>query len=263
LNKNEHRPASRVLDILELLSSCIEGLTLTEIANSIGVPKSSISPYIHTLCDRNFISINEQNSKYVIGINAFLVGSAYLKNFKILPLIKDEMQNIVNTCLETCQLGIINHGNVLYIEKVDSPKSIRLISSVGRCLPAYCTALGKALICDYSEEKLRNLYHNELKPYTKNTITDFKILQEQLKNIQKTNIALESEEVMEQIMCIAVPFRKDGQVILSMSIAIPLFRKTSEKVMLAEKLLIQAKDKIENLLDKINIDTNSFNQINS
>lgn len=251
---NEHRPTSRVLDILILLSNCAEGLTLTEIANSIGVPKSSISPYIHTLHERKFIAINRQNSKYVIGINSFLVGSAYLKNLNVLPVIKEEMQYIVNKCYETCNLGIIDQENVLYIEKVDSPESIRLISYVGKCLPAYCTALGKALMCDYSEDKLRNLYNNELKAYTKNTITNFNVLSEQLRNVQKANFAYENEEVMDQLICIAVPIRKNGQVAMAISVSIPIFRRTPEKITLVKKLLIQAKDKIETLLDKLNID---------
>lgn len=256
--QTEHRPTSRVLDILELLSSSTEGYTLTEIADAINIPKSSIFPVIHTMNQRRFISINKQTSKYIIGINTFAVGSFYLNKLDILELIKEEMKHIVDEGLETCQLGVLDKTDVLYIAKIDSLQPIRLISSVGNRLPAYCTALGKSLLCDYSISKLRTLYHNKLKSYTKNTITNFDVLHEQLVVIRETNIAMECEESTDHIKCIAVPVYKDNRIVLSISVAIPTFRETPEKIELIKKLLIQSKNKIETLMNNLNSDINAI-----
>lgn len=256
--QTEHRPTSRVLDILELLSSSTEGYTLTEIADAINTPKSSIFPVIHTMNQRRFISINKQTSKYIIGINTFAVGSFYLNKLDILELIKDEMKHIVDEGLETCQLGVLDKADVLYIAKIDSLQPIRLISSVGTRLPAYCTALGKALLCDYSNSKLSNLYPNELKALTKNTITNIDILHKQLVSIRETNIAMEFEESTDHIKCIAVPVRKDNIVVLSISVSIPTFRESKEKIELIKSLLIQSKNKIETLMNNLNSDINAF-----
>lgn len=256
--QTEHRPTSRVLDILELLSSSTEGYTLTEIADAINTPKSSIFPVIHTMNQRRFISINKQTSKYIIGINTFAAGSLYLNKLDILELIKEEMKHIVDEGLETCQLGVLDKADVLYIAKIDSFQPIRLISSVGTRLPAYCTALGKALLCDYSNSKLMTLYHNELKALTKNTITNIDILHKQLISIRETNIAMEFEESTDYIECIAVPIRKDNIVVLAISVSIPTFRQTPEKIELVKKLLIQAKNKIETFITNLNSDINAF-----
>lgn len=256
--QTEHRPTSRVLDILELLSSSTEGYTLTEIADAINTPKSSIFPVIHTMNQRRFISINKQTSKYIIGINTFAVGSFYLNKLDILELIKDEMKHIVDEGLETCQLGVLDKADVLYIAKIDSLQPIRLISSVGTRLPAYCTALGKALLCDYSNSKLRNLYPNELKALTKNTITNIDVLHKQLVSIRETNIAMEFEESTDHIKCIAVPVRKDNIVVLSISVSIPTFRESKEKIELIKSLLIQSKNKIETLMNNLNSDINAI-----
>lgn len=259
MTKDEHRPTSRVLDILELLAFSPEGYTLTEIANAINAPKSSIFPVIHTLLQRKFIAMDKQTSKYVIGINSFAVGSSYTEKLSIPSFINEEMHHIVDKGLETCQLGILDKDKVLYMAKVDSSEPIRLISSVGKKLPAYCTALGKALLCDYSISELHALYPKGLEPYTENTITDFNVLCNQLSTIKKTNIAMEREEITEQLQCIAAPIRKDNQVIFSLSISIPTFRMTLEKIDLLEKLLLQSKTKIETLLSKIDIDINTLN----
>jgi len=258
LIKKEHRPTSRVLDILELLSSSSEGYTLTEIATEIGTPKSSIFPVIHTMNQRKFISMNKQTYKYKIGINAFAIGSYYLQNLDFLSFIKEEMRHIVDKSLETCQLGILDNGDVLYIAKIDSLEPIRLISSVGKRVPAYCTALGKALLCDYSNSMLRTLYSNGLKSFTKNTITNFDVLHDQLVTIRENNISMECEESTEHIKCIAVPVYKDNRIVLSISVTIPTFRETPEKIELVKKLLIQTKNKIEILFSNLNIDINAF-----
>lgn len=254
----EHRPTSRVLDILELLAFSSDGYTLTEIASSINAPKSSIFPVVRTLYKRKFIDINKNTSKYTIGISSFAVGSSYSENLNILKFITEEMQLMVDKSLETCQLGVLNKDTVLYIAKVDSPEPIRLISSVGKSLPAYCTALGKALLCDYSKQQLEALYPNGLESYTPNTITDFNALYQQLSNTRQTNIAIEYEEITDHIICIAVPIRKDDQVTLAISVSIPSFRATPEKIDLIKKLLIQSKAKIETLLKKLNVDISSL-----
>lgn len=80
------------------------------------------------------------------------------------------MTNIVNSCSETCQLGILDNNEVLYIGKVDSPEPIRLISYVGKKIPANCTGLGKALLCDFDKEKLISLYPDGLKVLQKNQL---------------------------------------------------------------------------------------------
>ena len=93
--KIEHRPTARVLNILELLAANQEGLTLTEIAEAIDAPKSSVLPLIHTMAQRKFIFFDVHTYKYSIGIGSFCVGSAYTSNMNALQFIKSEMKYIV------------------------------------------------------------------------------------------------------------------------------------------------------------------------
>ncbi|MGE1064743.1 IclR family transcriptional regulator [Megasphaera paucivorans] len=170
---SEHRPTARVLDILQLLSTSKDGFSLTEIAATIKVPKSTIVPIIRTLCDRQFITLSGNGGKYIIGINSFIVGSSCLHNIDVLSLIKSQMKKVVEATSEVCQLGILIDGDVLYLAKEDSSEPIRLISFVGKRLPAYSTALGKSLISEFTLEELHQIYKNGLQPVTKNTCTDF------------------------------------------------------------------------------------------
>lgn len=255
---DEHRPTSRVLDILELLASSNEGHTLTEIAVAIDAPKSTILPIIRTLCHRKFISLNKMTSRYSISINAFVIGSSYLEDLNVLTIIKDEMQLIVNKCLETCQMGILVKGDVLYIAKIDSPEPIRLVSFAGKKIPAYCTALGKALLSRHSPQQLHQLYPQGLQAFTPQTITDFSILYTNLCQICVSNIATESEEITNNVQCLAVPLCKDNQVIAAISVSVPKFRATSGKMSLIRDLLLASQKKIEQIFINVNVDLLTF-----
>ena len=155
------------------------------------------------------------------------------------------MEYVVKKTNEICQMGILEGGEVLYVAKVDSTNPIRILSSVGKKLPAYCTALGKAMLFNYPKDELKNFYPNGLKAYTKNTITDFDILYKQLEEIKKTKVAKEYGEVNEESSCISVPLINNNKIIAAISVSTPSFRLTPEKSQQIIKCLLGAKKKIE------------------
>ena len=117
--------------------------------------------------------MQKETSKYFIGIATFSVGSSYSNHMDALQLIKTEMKHIVSVSNETCQLGIQNRNNLLYIAKEDSAEPIRLVSYVGKQLPLYCTAIGRAILAGKSKEEVYSLYPYGLMALTPNTITDW------------------------------------------------------------------------------------------
>lgn len=242
-----HKPTERVLNILNLLSINPKGLTLTKISEAIDVPKSTLYPIMQTMLERNFVSLEKNSLKYSIGISAFCIGASYPRDKYMLDFIQKIMKDIVSNIDETCQMGILEGNNVFYILKEDPVKDMhfRLISHAGKRIPAYCTALGKALLSDYSIEEIKALYPDGLKAATRNTITDFAVLEEQLKNIRQTHVATEVEEVTEFLRCYAVPLTSKGKTTAAISISIPTFRANEEKNKLAIELLLKAKEQID------------------
>ncbi|MEY7998779.1 IclR family transcriptional regulator [Clostridium sp. Mt-5] len=245
-----HKPTERVLNILNFLSISPKKLTLTEISEAINVPKSTLYPIMQTMLERNFVSLEKNSLKYSIGISAFCIGtSLYSRNKYMIEFIQKIMKDIVGNIDETCQMGVLDGNNVLYVLKEDPVKDmdIRLISRVGKRIPAYCTALGKALLSQHKIEEIKSLYPDGLKAITKNTITDFNVLENQLKKIRETNVALEVEEVTKFLRCYAVPLTSKGRIMGAVSISIPTFRATEEKNKLAVELLLKAKEKIDSV----------------
>ena len=250
MTKDEHRSTVRVLSILLALSNTPDGLTLAELSQQLAAPKSSLFPIVHTMADQNFASYNEVTQKYSIGLNAYLTGIAYMETHNIFERLQEEMKSIVNQCSEVCQLGILDHSDVLYLAKVDSPEPIRLSSSIGKRLPAYCTSLGKSLLCECTKEELEVLFHNPLIPFTPNTVKSVDELYKQLLVVRTTSIAIERGETHPDISCISTPLFHNGKPAASISVSIPTFRFTPEKQAQIEQILISAKPRFEKLLEQ-------------
>ena len=212
MTKDEHRSTVRVLSILLALSNNPDGLTLAELSQQLAAPKSSLFPIVHTMAE--------------------------------------EMKSIVNQCSEICQLGILDHSDVLYLAKVDSPEPIRLSSSIGKRLPAYCTSLGKSLLCECTKEELEVLFPNPLIPFTPNTVKSVDELYKQLLVVRTTSIAIERGETHPDISCISTPLFHNGKPAASISVSIPTFRFTPEKQAQIEQILISAKPRFEKLLEQ-------------
>jgi IclR family KDG regulon transcriptional repressor len=249
-----HRATDRMLRIIEHVAASPSGCTFTQIVEKLDAPKSSVHPIVRTLCQRGFLMYCAQSRAYKTGIRAFECGYSYLEQTDSMELIRDQMRLIVDVCGETCHLGILEGGDVLYLLKIDSSEPIRLHSSVGRRIPAYATGLGKALLVDYSLPMLKKLYPDGLKPVTENTLLSFEALFGQLSLAREEGIAYESEESERHIRCAGVPIRKNGRVMAAISIAAPMFRADDERMRLFGSLLKNARDKIERIVAGRDID---------
>lgn len=249
-----HRPTARVLDILELLADSHTPLSLTEISKALGAPKSSLSPVIHTMESRNFL-MTDDNGGYQIGLSAYLSGCSYSGGNPALDFIKLRMKVFTSVCQETCHLGVLTGGNVLYIAKVESPKPVTLRSRVGQSLPAYCTGLGKALLGGMNVKELRQLYPDGLNAYTPLTITSFRTLAKELTDSMNEGYFYEHGEFTDGIECIAVALNVDSsdRPIASMSVSVPSYRMSPEFNGELKNMLLEEKRVIERELNNLGI----------
>ncbi|WP_306488675.1 IclR family transcriptional regulator [Agathobaculum sp.] len=246
--QEQHRATARVLDILEHLAVKKEGLTLTELAQELEAPKSSLFPIVHTLEERRYLRQNRETGRYTVGSGIWILGAAFAADGGLEPIV-EVMKKVVAECQETCQLGLLEKGNVLYVEKEDSPQAIRMISWVGNRLPANATAIGKALLSGLTDAEIRRLYADGLPQLTEHTITDPAVLLAQLAEVRSGGIATEREESTPQLACWAVPLHRQDKVFAALSVSVPLFRCQEDKVELVCQCLRKAQKEIEHLAE--------------
>lgn len=254
MNKDEHKATGRVLDILELLSEKTDGLSLTEIAQELDAPKSSLLPILRTMCDRNFLCLSaEDRNHYRIAYQTFIVGSAYGSNEMLLSFLRQRMREMVEDIKEIAQLAVLSGGNSYYLIRVETDNPITLRSQAEKMLPAYCTGVGKALLSGLSMDEIHALYPKGLTVYTPNTIHSFELLEQQLREIRNKGFAYEHGELVPGVECVATPIYSGEHVVAAASFAIPDYRIDEAKRERARFLLGQFRAAAQECFEKLNI----------
>jgi DNA-binding IclR family transcriptional regulator len=248
-DSNIHRPTARVLDILEILASEDEGLTLTEIAAAISSSKSTIFPIVRTLLERRYVDVDEPTMRYRPGVACWALSGAAGEKNDWLRTINHEMQTIVAACDEVCQLGILDGCDILYIGKVQSKKAVRLVSHVGKRLPASTTALGKAILSGLDAAAVRALYPGPLPVMTGRSVSTLAALATQLEEVRANGYAVDAGESSEETICFAVALRHRGHPLAALSVSIPTFRATEEKRRCVIDEILAARQRLERMFE--------------
>ena len=242
-----HQPTERVIKIFELAASSSEGKRLADFSAELDIPKSTLLPILATLCERHYLA--RESDRYYPGAALFSLARSFGKETSTMDHVHRELVALVEKFGETCYFGIPDGGNVLYLDKVDSPNPLRMLTTIGRRLPAYATGVGKALLMGKSEGELRSLYPEGLYPLTSKTVTDISVLADQLAKAEAEGYAWECEESTEFIRCFAVPVKKLRSTVAAISIAIPIFRYDESRRGEIVKELIDTADRLGGLIE--------------
>lgn len=245
-----HQPTERVIKIFELAATSAEGKRLVDFAAELDIPKSTLLPILTTLCEHHYLA--RETDRYFPGAALFSLARSFGEDHPTMDYVHRELISLVERFGETCYFGVPDGGNVLYLDKVDSPNPLRMLTTIGRRLPAYATGIGKALLMGKSETELKGLYTDGLSPLTSKTITDISALAAQLNQAVADGYAQEIEESTEFIRCFAVPVKKLGTTVAAISIAIPIFRYDECLRNEIIESLIAAATRLGGLLDATN-----------
>ena len=213
-----NRSVKRCIDILTLISQSKNGLTLAEIQNFLELPKSSAFDLVQTLLATNMIMpSNQDEKKYVIGLNSFLIGSSYESD--LITIAKKHLKSLAEDLGKTVFLGIEKNGEVVYLDKAEPKSAIFTIATLGSTNPIHCTSLGKAIASQYSQEEVeRILDERGMKTFTPYTITEKKAFLEDLEGVRVRGYSVDDRELEEQMLCIGSPvFDSKNKVIAAIS----------------------------------------------
>lgn len=250
---NLHKPTERVINILNIISKNPNKLTLSNISKQLNIPKSTLSPILKTLVELELLNFEMTNQTYNVGLGTFQIGQSYLNNINGLDIIKSHMRTIVNECNEICQLGINHRNEVLYITKIESQQPIKLLSSIGRNLPLYCTGLGRALLFEYSKEEIKKLYPNKLEKFTEYTIDNIDTIIDLIEKCKLQKYAFEKQEITSDTCCFAVPIIINNNIQAALGVSLPIVRATEKHLDKIISLLNLHSKLISKELEDLNI----------
>jgi DNA-binding IclR family transcriptional regulator len=232
----------RALRILELLSERDGSLRMTDMADELGLPKSSMHHLLAALEKRGWIERVPANREFVLGIRAWEVGRKYGTAQTLGQRAQAEMDRVRDDLEETVRLAVRSGRENVLIAKSQGKQPLVFDQPVGARLPAYATGLGKALLLGLSPAELDELYAGaEFEPFTENTNTSLKALRADLARSRARGWAEDAGEYMLGVRCVAVPvLAADGSVVAALSVSAPTVRLTDERLLVIKDALLDA-----------------------
>jgi len=198
------------------------GLTLMELSSIVGLSFSTVYRLLQNLLRWHYVSLHK-DGKYFLGLSLFLLGSQVNEIMGLVNIAKPHLNNLNEQCGEIIYLATFDdtQNNVLYIDKRSGKGNIRLVSTVGTHNGIHCSANGKALMFNKSDEEIRNiLLKTKITKKTNNTMTDIDQIIAHINDSKKRGYAIDIEESEYNVACLASPIMmKDGTIIAAISIS--------------------------------------------
>ena len=232
----------KIIDLLENSSE----LRLKDIAEKLDIDKSTIHRFLKTLLKYNFVRINPSNKKYSLGLKFLNTATKIIDSIDIRNIAHPYLIELEKSSNETIHLTTFDGKRVVYIDKIESIKPIRMYSRIGNVAPINCTAAGKAILAFQKNGIVNSIIESlDFIPLTKNTITNKEDFIKNLEDIRNKGFAIDDSEHEENICCIAAPIRDySREVKYAVSISAVSTRVDLKKLISFKDILIEKTDRI-------------------
>jgi len=210
------------LALLELLIVQPELDGVTKLARALGWMPSNVHRTLQTLVDCGYVSVNQ--GRYVATLRLWTLGGLVSARLDVKSILAPVLAGIAQETQETVHLSVLDGGQVVYIDKVESPQPVRAYSRIGGRAPAYAVATGKALLAYQDDDVIRRIAQH-LHPFTSSTITEPDQLARELSGVRESGIAFNRGEWRDQVWGIASPvLDAEGRVVAALGLSGPADR---------------------------------------
>ena len=216
----------KLFKILNLFFGDNVELTANEISKTLDLNRSSTYRIISNLENEGYLEFDPKTSTYRLGLKLFVLGSYSNPFLHLKRITRPFLEDLNQQTGETIHLAVLRGGKVFYLDKLEGKRTIRVvISQIGKELPAHCTGVGKLLLAFIPEKEAKKLVsENGMQVFTKNTITSWGLLKQELQKIRRKGLSRDQEEIEYGLSCLAVPIYSGDKVVAAISASMPIDR---------------------------------------
>ncbi|TYP68957.1 IclR family transcriptional regulator [Paenibacillus methanolicus] len=197
-------------------------LKLIDLSRRLEINKSSMFTMLATMESLGWVK-REDGDTYAVGPALGDFGYAYQRSFDMRPVFREEASRVLQRLGESVQLAKRVQHEVLYLDKMEAPSPVRLVSEPGMRLPAHATALGKAMLAFAPEEEIARLLPETLAPLTMHTLQSRGELIDHLRQVRESGLAFDMQEAAMGFNCVAAPvFDREEEAAFAVSCSMPL-----------------------------------------
>lgn len=222
---------------------------VSDLAKRLGLAKSTVHRLASTLVRERILERGAREGKYRLGLVLFELGSLVRRKMDVSAEARPQLKALMEKTGETVHLAVLDDYSVLYVNRIESTRAIRMGFGLGVRAPLHCTAPGKALLAWQPAQLIEETIARGLPRRTAGTITSPQAFRQELAAIRARGYALEDEEIEAGLRSIATAVRNDaGEVIAAIGIAGPSHRMPRKVLLSYARDLIDAAEAVSRRL---------------
>ena len=235
----------KALEVLDCVAEVGRPVRFTELMECSPYPKATLYRFLQTLTSQNMLAYNADGT-YWLGARLMRLAHAAWKTASLAPIARPFIETLATEVGESVHLAQMDHGQVLFIDKLKATDQFETLARVGQVAPAYCTGVGKCILAFLAPRRLElALQQQSFFRYTEDTIATVAELVAELEEIRREGVGFDRQEHQRGIISIAAPILDtNGRVLGAMSIATSTTLHTTEGLKAFRPALLETAQKI-------------------
>ncbi|MEM9125676.1 MAG: IclR family transcriptional regulator [Pseudomonadota bacterium] len=224
----------------------LERCTLSDLSREIGIPTATAHRILMTLSKRGFVSFDEMRQEWMIGIESYRTGAAYMKCNSVIEIGRPIMRKLMQDTGETANIAMPDTGDVVFVSQIETRNPIRAFFPPGSRTPMHASGTGKAILAAMKPQVLEKAMSvTTFHPYTNRTLVESKALMADLRTIRERGWSFDEEERYSGMSCIgAAIFDDQSEPCAGISVSGPTARFGAQEAKHFGKLVAKAAQEV-------------------
>lgn len=235
----------RAAQMLRALSAEPQGLTPIELADRVGLPRSTAYRIVGTLTSEGFVRVSP-GGKLAIGPGLVSIATAGRRDLR--HEAAPYLERLSHELHETVELVVLDGAEALFTNQFVSSRSLRVVAQVGARFPLHCTACGKALLAELAPAEVLALVPARLERYTPRTNVDRELLLEELMTVRAAGVAYDHQEHTIGVSAVGAAIRDAAGALAALTVVMPAARLEGHEEQIAAAVL-RVRDEIRRVVD--------------
>lgn len=215
-------PVAKAMQVFAYVAAQPHDVTLTEVAQALGMPKTTVFRYLQTLSSAGLFAHDIARDRYGVGDRFRQLARIDAVYHTLRTSARTELDLLVGGFRETVNLAVLSDHDVVYVDIREATRSQRFQARIGHRHPVYSTSLGKAIAAFLPAETIETIVGPQFEQRTYRTVTDVRTFRRHVEQTRQRGFAMETGENEDGVTCIGVPiFDGKGHPIGAVSLSAP------------------------------------------
>ncbi|HWJ75156.1 MAG TPA: IclR family transcriptional regulator [Kaistia sp.] len=231
----------RAMLLMESLSDAESGLRLTDLARRTKLSLTTVHRLLTTLEQRHFVRFLPKDNRWHIGQQAFTIGNAFVRDRSFMAPAQPYLRLLREHTKETANLGVVENGEIVLVDQLESREITRALSRVGGRTPMTASGMGKSILATYSGGEVNShLNRHGMRRATVKSLTCRDALNTQLAKIRSDGYAVDDEEYVTGLRCVAAPvYNQHADVVCAISVSGTVSRMNATRLPIIGRLVAE------------------------